>query len=197
MTSGQERDKEGAETIAARPDAAFGPEMAARVDLDGLAAMAAADEHHRYECSRDGVLSIAPTGDPDAAVVISRIAVWLLAAGYSAEEVVVDCAIDTGGGRVPNLTVWSKGNPPTSSRFGYASTTGLLLVVEVDSAWSEGSDRLIKMAEYAAAGIRHYWIVRTDDGTVHRYRLDVAHAAYVLTTVQPLDWVLAANPEIP
>jgi Uma2 family endonuclease len=49
---------------------------------------------------------------------------------------------------------------------------GLLLAVEVVSPDSEISDRVIKKAEYAAAGVPRYWVVGRDKGnTVHLYQL--------------------------
>jgi Uma2 family endonuclease len=153
---------------------AVGAQMPTQVTLDDLALMAGADEHHRYELSCEGVLSVVPPAGPEHALLVSRIFVWLVTNGYGAERVVVDCGVEVGGGaRVPDLTVWAAGMPPRAGRSRYAGTDGLLLVVEVVSRGSEVVDRIVKRAEYARAGIPRYWLVERDDAaTVHRYVLD-------------------------
>ena len=91
LWSSAERDAMSAETVGAR--------MPTQVTLEDLAAMAAADENHRYELSPEGVLSVAPPADPDHALLVSRIFVWFVTHGYGPEQVVADCGIDVGGGR--------------------------------------------------------------------------------------------------
>lgn len=165
--------------------------------LDDLAVMAAADENHRYELSAEGTLSVAPLADPDHALLVSRIFAWFLAHGFDPGQVVTDCGIDVGGGRVPDLTVWAKGQPPRPARSSYAGTAGLLLVVEVVSPSSEVVDRTIKKAEYANAGIPRYWIVERDPvGTVERYTLDTGTGEYEPDQAQPLAWLLTTVPDI-
>jgi Uma2 family endonuclease len=112
--------------------------------------------------------------------------------------VVTDCGIDVGGGRVPDLTVWAAGMPPRPARSSYAGTAGLLLAVEVVSRGSEVVDRVVKMAEYAKAGIARYWVVERDNGaTVHRHVLDRDASEYVADGVaQPLAWLLATTPDV-
>ncbi|XVV12601.1 Uma2 family endonuclease [Actinoplanes sp. CA-131856] len=182
----------GAETV--------GTEMPVQVSLDDLAAMAAADENHRYELSPEGVLSVAPAADPGHALLVSRLFAWLLSNDYGPDQVVVDCGIDIGGARVPDLTVWAKGSPPRVSRSSYADTAGLLLVVEVLSRGSEVVDRIIKKAEYAEATIPHYWIVERDNATtVRQYVLNADTGGYQLGPdgTQTLDLLLTAVPSIP
>lgn len=149
-----------------------GARMPTVITLDDVAAMSGADEHHRYELSPEGVLSIMPPATPEHALIVSRITYWLFVNGYGPEEVTADCGIDTGGGRQPDLTVWAKGRPPRSGRSSYAGIDGLLLAVEVISRDSRTTDRLIKKEEYAAAGVPRYWIVDIDkSNTVYTYRL--------------------------
>lgn len=63
----------------------------------------------------------------------------------------------------------------------------VVLVVEVVSPGSETNDTVTKFAEYAKAGIAHYWIVRLGEdvdgavrsvGTIEMYRLDTARSVY-------------------
>lgn len=177
---------------------AFGARMPTHVTLNDVASMAAVDENHRYELSPDGVLSIMPPADPEHALLVMRMILWLAGHGYEAEQIAADCGIDVGGGRVPDLTVWAKGMPPRRARSSYAGTAGLLLVVEVVSSGSEVVDRITKKAEYAKAGIPRYWIVERDGGaTVNRHVLNEA-AEYEPDPAgpQPLTWLLASAPDI-
>jgi Uma2 family endonuclease len=152
--------------------ATVGSEMPTIITLDDVAAMSDADEHHRYELSREGVLSIMPPATPEHALIVSRIAHWLYLHGFGPEEVTADCGIDVGGGRQPDLTVWAKGKPPRRARSSYAGTDGLLVAIEVVSPDSGTIDRVIKRDEYAAAGVPRYWIVDADKGnSVHMLSL--------------------------
>lgn len=177
---------------------AFGAKMPTHVTLDDVASMAAADENHRYELSPEGVLSIMPPADPEHALLVMRMILWLAGHGYEAEQLAADCGIDVGGGRVPDLTVWAKGMPPRRARSSYAGTAGLLLAVEVVSGGSEVTDRIIKKAEYAKAGIPRYWVVERDGGaTVHRHVLnDVGEYEPDAEGPQPLTWLLTSDPDI-
>lgn len=149
----------------------IGSQMPTEITLDDVTAMAA-DEHHRYELSREGVLSILPPATPAHALIVSRLAHWLYLHGFGPEQVTADCGIDVGGGRQPDLTAWAKGRPPRRARSSYAGLDGLLLAIEVVSPDSEAIDRVIKQDEYASAGVPRYWIVDRDQGnTVHAYRL--------------------------
>jgi Uma2 family endonuclease len=178
---------------------AVGAQMPTHVTLDDLASMAVADENHRYELSSEGVLSVMPPADPEHALLVSRIFAWFLMNGYGPDEVVTDCGIDVGGGRVPDLTVWAKGLPPQRARSSYAGTAGLLLAVEVVSSGSEVVDRIIKKTEYAKAGIPRYWVVERDAAaTVHRHTLNKATNEYDLdpSGPQPFAWLLSSAPEV-
>ena len=75
--------------------ATVGAEMPPHVTLDDLAAMAAADENHRYELSPDGVLSVMPPADPDHALLVIRIFAWFITNGYGPEQVVERDAANT------------------------------------------------------------------------------------------------------
>jgi hypothetical protein len=74
--------------------------------------MAEADEHHRYELSREGVLSVRPLSTPEHMTVVSRLMHWFFSYGFGPEQVTAGCGIDVGGGRQPDLTIWAKGQPP-------------------------------------------------------------------------------------
>ena len=173
----------------------IGAHMPAEITLDDVAAMAAADEHHRYELSREGVLSVMPPATPEHALVVSRLVHWFYLHGFGPEEVTADCGIDVGGGRQPDLTVWAKGKPPRRARSSYAGVDGLLLAIEVVSPDSEAIDRVIKKAEYAAAGVPRYWIVDQDKGnTVQMFVLDGGEYA---SEREPISLVWLVNQQVP
>ncbi|MFY1703224.1 MULTISPECIES: Uma2 family endonuclease [Micromonospora] len=154
-----------------------------------------ADEHHRYEISPDGFLSIRlPSGFTDA-VIATRLTVWLAAAGLSADRIAqaVGLAIpgrDGGvGGRIPDLVVWSKGQADGV----WLPVTDVRLVVEIVSPGSEGVDTVTKRNEYAFAGIPQYWLVEQDSTqtvTMHRLVGD----RYVTHASMPLAWLLNTAP---
>jgi Uma2 family endonuclease len=147
--------------------------MPAPINLDDVAAMADADERHRYELSREGVLSIMPPATPQHALIVAKLARWFFVNGFGDEQVTTDCGIDVGGGRQPDVTIWAKGKPPRPARSTYAGVDGLLLAIEVVSPDSKLIDRVAKRDEYAMAGIPRYWIVEPDKATtVHALVLE-------------------------
>ncbi len=155
---------------------AIGTQMPAVITIDDVARMSEADEHHRYELSREGVLSVRPPVTPEHMMLVSRLMHWFFIHGYGPEQVVAECGIDVGdgrvGGRQPDLTIWAKGQPPRRGRSSYAGLDGLLLAIEVISTDSVLIDRVVKKAEYAAAGVPRYWFVERDArNTVHLHQL--------------------------
>lgn len=180
----------------------FAGALPARIALADVALMAAADEHHRYELSPEGTLSIMPPADPDHVMIVSRLSHWFWQHGYGWEQVAADCGVAVGtrtsGGRVPDLTVWAVGHRPNAVHGPYAAVTGLLVAIEVISAGSEATDRLTKKQEYAAAGIPRYWLVERDAAnTVTMYELDASSKQYVAAAAPaPLSWLVNSAPSL-
>src|SRR5689334_11400438 len=143
---------------------AVGRQMPPVVTLDDLTAMMAADRYgHRYEMSSGGGVSIMPPPDSEHAAIASRLMFWLAAAGWPADQVLQAIGIrvpgpDGDGGRIPDLTVWSKPQP----RSVWMALTDLLLVIEIVSRGSEETDEFVKRHEYARAGIARYWLIDRD-----------------------------------
>ena len=139
--------------------------MPAVITLDDLAAMIAADEHgHRYETSAEGVLSVVPPPGHGHGVIATQLTVWLAAAGIPVDQIVQVCGIRlpgplVDGGRIPDLTIWSRPQPATAV---WSPTADLVLVIEIVTPGSEAIDQLVKVAEYAKAGIPRYWTVARD-----------------------------------
>lgn len=164
------------------------------VTLDDLTAMMAADEHHRYEISPEGALSIMPPPGYDHAIIATRLMVWL-ATGVPVERIAQAVGLRipgrTGGlgGRIPDLVVWNK----IQSNGVWLPVADVLLVIEIISPGSEGIDTVTKRSEYAAAGIPQYWIVDQDSTqTVTMHVLTDGH--YTARATMPLAWVLNTTP---
>jgi len=177
----------------------FGARLPADLTLDDLATMAAGDGYgHRFEMSPEGVLSIMPPAGIEHAVVASRLFAWFLTHGWPADRVLQNCGLRTAvgdgvGGRVPDLTVWSD---PLVSGPVWAPIDGLLLAVEIVSRGSEAIDRIIKMDEYAKAGVPRYWIVDRDAAqTVTMWQLISGDFVATLPAPQPMSWVLNSTPD--
>ncbi|SBT37724.1 Uma2 family endonuclease [Micromonospora auratinigra] len=174
---------------------AVGRSMPPVVTLDDLTAMMAADEHHRYEVSPEGVLSIMPPPGYAHAIIATRLMVWLAQGGVPADHIAQAVGLRIPGrrgglgGRIPDLVVWSK----IQADDVWLPATDVLLVVEIVSPGSEGIDTVTKRDEYASAGIPQYWIVEQDPAqtvTMHRLGAD----RYGVRATMPLAWVLNTSP---
>jgi Uma2 family endonuclease len=175
---------------------AFSRHMPAIVTLEDLAAMNSADQHgHRYELSPEGALSVMPPPDSEHAAIASRLFAWLLMAGWPAEQILQAVGVritgpEFDGGRIPDLTLWSRPQPRTV----WSALTDLILVVEIVSPGSAAMDEVIKRREYAAAGIARYWVVERDVAqTVTLYVLG-PDKAYEESAKMPLAWLLQTDP---
>ncbi|GAA0406641.1 Uma2 family endonuclease [Micromonospora gifhornensis] len=174
---------------------AVGRYMPPVVTLDDLTAMMAEDEHHRYEISPEGVLSIMPPPGYAHAIIATRLMVWFAQGGVPAERVAQTVGLripgrdGSVGGRIPDLVVWSKAQADGV----WLPVADVLLVVEIISPGSEGIDTVTKRNEYAAAGIGQYWVVDQDAAqTVTMHHLDGDN--YTVRATMPLAWVLNTSP---
>jgi Uma2 family endonuclease len=165
------------------------------ITLDDLTAMMTADEHHRYEISPEGVLSVMPPAGYTHAIIATRLMGWLLSAGIPADRIAQTVGLRIPGkaggigGRIPDLIVWSK--PQTEGV--WLPVADVLLVVEIISPGSEATDTVAKRTEYAGAGIPQYWTVDQDPAqTVTMYRPDGDN--YQAQATMPLAWVLNTSP---
>jgi len=177
----------GAETV--------GRHMPPVITLDDLTAMMTADEHHRYEISPEGVLSVMPPAGYTHAIIATRLMSWLLTAGIPADRIAQTVGLRIPGkaggvgGRIPDLIIWSK----TQADGVWLPVADVLLVVEIISPGSEAIDTVAKRTEYAGAGIPQYWTVDQDPAqTVTMYRLDTNR--YQPRATMPLAWVLNTTP---
>ena len=165
--------------------------------LDDLAVMNEVDTYgHRYEMSPEGVLSVMPPPEFVHARIVNRVTAWLLAAGWTLEQVYqavglrISGRAGGAGGRIPDLIVWSR---PPVPQAGWMPVTDVALVVEVISPSSKATDKNVKRDEYAETGIPRYWTVDCDSAhTVTMYEL--AGDTYKSGLTMPLDRVLNTNP---
>jgi Uma2 family endonuclease len=93
------------------------------------------------------------------------------------------------GGRIPDLTVWSRAQPSSV----WLPTTDLLLAVEIVSPGSEAIDQFVKVAEYAAAGIPRYWTVARDKAKTVSMRRLTPDGDYEVTDQRPLAWLVQTS----
>jgi Uma2 family endonuclease len=175
---------------------AFGRHLPAVVTLDDLAAMNAADRFgHRYELSPEAALSVIPPADSEHAAIASRLFAWLILAGWPADQILQAVGVKLSGpagdgGRIPDLTLWSA----PQRRSVWLPLTDLMLVVEIASPGSAAMDEVVKVREYAAAGIPRYWMVERDAAQTVTLHVLGADAAYEVAAKMPLAWLLQTKP---
>lgn len=175
----------------------IGSGLPAVITLEFLERMMAADQHgHRFELSPEGVLSVVPPPESGHAMIATRLMLWFGGAGWPAERLmqVPGIRIPGGsqdGGRIPDLGLWSR--PQPTDRV-WLDVTDLVLVIEIVSRGSQAIDQVVKVDEYAAAGIPHYWTVALDTAqTVTMHRLG-SEPGYQMATKVPLAWLLRTTP---
>jgi Uma2 family endonuclease len=168
--------------------------------LDDVTQLAAADELHRYELA-DGNLLVMPPADAEHAALITRIVVWLVTHGYNTDRVLAMPGVriaERSSGRSPDIVVLRR---PVPSGTVWIDPVDVALVTEIVSPGSESLDRTIKPAEYARAGITHFWRVERASGppTVHMYSLGVGEhggPTYIGHRAALLDELLAGSPSL-
>ena len=118
------------------------------------------DDEWRYEVV-DGALLMTPPATDFHQAVARRLFRQLDRQAPPGWEAVYEVAFRVRtDGRVPDLAVVRAGLAVRPREVAYAPTDFGLLV-EVVSTTSTGMDRVLKPAEYAAAGVRLYWRVET------------------------------------
>lgn len=127
-------------------------------DLDDLP-----DDGLRYELV-DGALLVSPPPLVQHNLVANELGYLLHAALPPEWRVVTPGAIqfDVRNWRAPDLAVIAR----EPARLEYSRPGDVLLAVEVMSPGSVTTDRLVKPAQYAAAGIAHYWRIERGDTPV-------------------------------
>lgn len=119
------------------------------------------DELHRYEVV-DGSLLVSPPPAPRHQRIAGRLFRQLLEQESDEWEAVYQRYVRVGtDGRQPDLGLLRRAAPEPAHGYGWPPEA-FGLVVEVVSPTSQRRDRVHKLAEYADAGIGHYWLVETE-----------------------------------
>jgi len=119
---------------------------------------------HRFEVM-EGLLVVVPAPPPAHQAAAARLASRLdVVLGPDAVvvrgvEVLVDPVFPTTV-RVPDVAVTRR--LPAQGDPARVDAVEVLLAVEISSPGANGTDRIVKPAEYADAGIPHYWHVDVD-----------------------------------
>ncbi len=150
----------------------MGTVIALPLDMDGYTMEdleALPDDGLRYELD-DGCLVVSPP-PPNAHNMAATELAYLILSGYGSQfRVAADGALlfDSRNYRQPDLLmIWREGAVPA-----YAGPGDVVLALEVMSPSSVRRDRLVKPAQYAAAGIPHFWRLEPLDRVLVTYTLD-------------------------
>jgi len=128
------------------------------------------DEHGRRELMEGNLVS-SPGPSPDHNTAVPRIAMQLTPQLPEHVEVIPDIDVDLqlvppdqpGFARRPDVILAQQAaRHRVRAEGGLIRASEVLLVVEVVSPGSRRTDNVVKRAEYADAGIPHYWIVDID-----------------------------------
>ena len=127
------------------------------------------DEALRYELD-DGCLVVSPPTPTAHSMAATELAVLIHPALGQDYRVVVEGSLlfDERNYREPDVLVLRRHELLTT----YAAAADVLLAVEVMSPSSISRDRLIKPAQYAAAGIQHFWRLEPVDRVLVTYALE-------------------------
>ncbi|WP_427884778.1 Uma2 family endonuclease [Kribbella sp. GL6] len=120
----------------------------------------------------EGNLVMSPGPSPDHNMAALRIALQLMPQLPQDLEVITDVDVDLelvpadqpGFSRRPDVIVVRRSaRPRVRAEGGLIRASEILVVMEIVSPGSRRTDNVVKRAEYADAGIPHYWIVDLQD----------------------------------
>jgi Uma2 family endonuclease len=147
------------------------------LSFDEWVALVAGDDHY-YELV-DGVLVIAPQPSPR-----HQLAVWRLIAQLERDlphsiTVVAQTELVIDAGSPPTVRVPDVLMVPSAALAvdpDRVRPDDALLAAEIVAPGSRRTDRMAKVAEYAAAGVEHYWVIEPDSEVeLTAYRLRNGH----------------------
>lgn len=123
----------------------------------------------------DGHLTEEEVPDPlhELAVswLIALLRAWLAGRGGFVFGSEVKLVVNASGGRKPDVTVYLPGGLKPPRRGPLRAPPDVAIEVISPSPRDERRDRIEKMAEYAAFGIRHYWLLDPALGSLEMFEL--------------------------
>lgn len=159
----------------AQPTYSF-PDQWGEADLDVLP-----DDGHRYEIVDGSLLVTPPPLDGHQGIGVNLL-VLLRAAAPSGWRVLYEIGVRVPGGNfIPDVAVLK---PGAARDVEWRESEDVALVVEIASTSTRVTDRTLKAAKYAEAGIPSYWRVDAD-GTVMMHTAPVDDEYTTSVTVGP------------
>jgi Uma2 family endonuclease len=150
------------------------------------------DDAPRVEL-RDGVMIVVPSPTYDHQDIAGLLCMWLRqrAPGGLRASLATGVALSLDTTYEPDVLLVSA---EVDGARHYSVADKVELVVEVVSPGTKKRDRLERPAEYAAAGIPHYW--RIEQGPPHIFAYDLIDGSYELVADSATEIVLSAPFEI-
>jgi Uma2 family endonuclease len=150
------------------------------------------DDAPRVEL-RDGVMIVVPSPSIGHQKIGNLVWLWLLQHAPEVFEpaTAVGVAVSLNDSLEPDVLLLHR---PITFTHHFVVPDQVALVVEVVSPGTKRRDRLEKPAEYAAAGIPHYWRIEQDP--LHVFAYDLVEGRYELVADSADELVLTAPFEI-
>ena len=150
------------------------------------------DDAPRVEL-RDGVMIVVPSQTIGHQNIANLLWMWLRqhAPEDLAPVTAVGVALGLKDSAEPDVLLIKRSVESTNH---FVTPDQVIIVVEVVSPGTRRRDRLEKPAEYAAAGISHYW--RIEQGPLHVFAYDLVDGRYELAADSETELVLSAPFEI-
>ncbi|BFU42247.1 Uma2 family endonuclease [Krasilnikovia sp. MM14-A1004] len=142
---------------------------------------------------RDGVMIVVPSPTAGHQKIANLLWLWLYqqAPGIFEPSTAVGVVVGIGDTLEPDVLLLRR---PVPEDRHYFLPSQVAIVAEVVSPSTKRRDRLEKPAEYAAAGIAHYW--RIEQNPLHVYAYDLRDGRYELVADSETELVLTEPFEI-
>lgn len=148
------------------------------------------DDGHRYEIV-DGSLLMTPPPSEGHQGIGGNLFVALRLAMAHGSRVLYEIGVRVPGGNfIPDIVVLK---PGVARNVVWRESEDVALVVEIASRSTRVTDRTLKAAKYAEAGIPSYWRV-DDDGTVTVHSAPIDDEYTRTVTIRPGERVLVEQP---
>jgi Uma2 family endonuclease len=116
------------------------------------------------------------THETVVAWLVVMIGGWLLAHGGRVAASDAKFAVSSKGGRKPDVSIYLPGSPPPPSHGVVRVPPDIMIEVISRKPRDVRRDRIDKALEYAAFGVRYYWLIQPSARTVEIYELQPSGA---------------------